>query len=156
MPDFFNRHRQFTGNLLVAMQFGVLLLLGLMAAPRVWRGEVPEMSLALAGLSAALGVWTLGHNRLGNFNIHPVPKTAGTLVTSGPYRLIRHPMYSAVLLLAAAMAWLVTPWVSVSAWCLLARVLWTKATLEERWMSEQHPGYAAYCQQTRRFVPWLL
>jgi protein-S-isoprenylcysteine O-methyltransferase Ste14 len=156
ISGFFDQHRQFVGNLLVALQFGVLLLLAVLAAPRVWQGHLPLMSLTLAGLSVLLGVWTLAYNRLGNFNIHPAPKASGELVTGGPYRLIRHPMYSAVLLAAAAMAWLVTPWLGVLAWAALVLVLFTKANLEEHWLREHHPGYAAYCQQCKRFVPWLL
>lgn len=152
---FFNQHRQFAGNLLVALQFGVLILLAVLAAPRVWQGHLPLMSLTLAGLSVLLGVWTLTYNRLGNFNIHPAPKASGELVTGGPYRLIRHPMYSAVLLGTAAMAWLVTPWVGVLAWLVLLLVLFTKANLEECWLREHHAGYAAYCQQCKRFLPWL-
>ncbi len=155
MPDFFNKQRQLTGSLLVAFQFGLLLLLAVMAAPRVWQGHLPVMSLVLAGLSVVLGVWTLAYNRLGNFNIHPAPKATGELVTGGPYRLIRHPMYSAVLLGAAAMAWLVLPWLGMLTCVALALVLFTKANLEERWLREHHAGYAAYCQHCKRFVPWV-
>ena len=113
------------------------------------------MSLTLASLSVLLGVWTLAYNRLGNFNIHPAPKATGELVTGGPYGLIRHPMYSAVLLGAAAMAWLIPPWWGVLAWVALVLVLFTKAHLEEQWLREHHAGYAAYCQQCKRFVPWV-
>jgi len=113
------------------------------------------MGPVLAGLSVLLGVWALAFNRLGNFNIHPAPKTTGELVTGGPYRLIRHPMYSAVLLGAAAMAWLVPPWLGVLAWLALLLVLFIKANLEERWLREQYAGYAAYCQQCKRFLPWV-
>jgi protein-S-isoprenylcysteine O-methyltransferase Ste14 len=155
MPDFFDKQRHLTGSLLVAFQFGLLLLLAVLAAPRVWQGHLPIMSLALTSLSVLLGVWTLAYNRLGNFNIHPAPKATGELVTGGPYRLIRHPMYSAVMLGAAAMARVVPPWVGMLAWVGLALVLLIKANLEERWLREHHPGYAAYCQQSKRFVPWV-
>ena len=155
MSTFLDRHRHLIGSLLVAAQFGLLMLLAVLAAPRVWQGHLPLMSLALAGLCVLLGAWTLAYNRLGNFNIHPAPKAAGHLVTGGPYRLIRHPMYSAVLLGAAAMAWLAPPWPGALAWGGLLLVLFTKAHLEERWLGEQHAGYAAYCQQRKRFVPWL-
>ena len=86
--------------------------------------------LALA--SVALAAWTLAHNRPGNFNIRPAPKAQGHLVTTGPYRWIRHPMYTSVLLGAAALAWtsgLLIGWASSSA---LAVVLVLKSTLEER------------------------
>lgn len=42
-------------------------------------------------LLALLGGWTLRHNRLGNFNVHPQPKTSGVMMTSEPCRLIHHP-----------------------------------------------------------------
>ena len=153
--DIFDKQRQFAGYLLVALQFGLLLVLAVLAAPKLWQGHLPVVSLVLAGLSVLLGVWTLAYNRVGNFNIHPVPKAGGTLVTGGPYQWIRHPMYSAVLLGAAAMAWLAEPLVGVTAWGALLGVLLTKASLEERWLREHHTGYAAYFQQSKRFVPWV-
>jgi protein-S-isoprenylcysteine O-methyltransferase Ste14 len=155
MSDFLNRYRQFLGSLLVALQFGLLLLLAVLAAPQAWRGDLPLTGLVLAGLAALLGIWTLAYNRLGNFNIHPAPKVAGALVIGGPYRLIRHPMYSAVLLAAAAMAWLIQPWIGALAWGALALVLFTKANIEERWLCEHHAGYAAYCTHCKRFIPWF-
>lgn len=155
MSAFFDRHRHLTGSLLVALQFGLLLLLTVRAAPRVWQGDLPLLGLALAGLSVLLGVWTLAYNRLGNFNIHPSPKATGSLVTGGPYRLIRHPMYSAVLLGAGALAWLDPTWVGTLAWGGLLLVLLIKAQMEERWLRAHHAGYAAYCQKSKRFVPWL-
>lgn len=147
--------RRLTGSVLVALQFCLLLLLAVLAAPRVAQGNLPLLSLALAALAGLLGVWTLAYNRLGNFNIHPAPKAAGHLITGGPYRLIRHPMYSAVLLGAGALAWLAAPWAGALAWGGLLLVLFTKARLEERWLGEQHADYAAYCLQSKRFVPWL-
>lgn len=154
--DFSNRHRRLFGGLLVGLQFGLLLLLGLMAKNAIWQGGLPMSSLALAVGAIVLGTWTLVHNRLGNFNIRPQPKNTGILVTTGPYHRIRHPMYSAVLLGAAAMALPSHPWGGISAWLALALVLWIKAGVEERWMCEQHSAYAAYCGVSKRFVPWLI
>lgn len=155
MFNFLDRQRHLTGSLLVALQFGLLLLLAVLAAPRVSQGNLPLMSLVLAGLAVLLGVWTLAYNRLGNFNIHPAPKAAGHLVTGGPYRLMRHPMYSTVLLGAGALAWLAQPVAGALAWCALFLVLLIKAQMEERWLCEHHADYAAYCKQIKRFVPWL-
>lgn len=143
------------GNLLVFLQMGLLLLLAVAAGPTIAAGPIPMPAWLLAATALVLAFWTLAHNRIGNFNIRPVPKAGGRLITSGPYRQIRHPMYTAVLLGAAALAWVAHPaaWL---AWAALCAVLWTKASLEERWMAQQHPAYAAYRQRSRRFVPWLL
>jgi protein-S-isoprenylcysteine O-methyltransferase Ste14 len=143
------------GTLLVALQFGLLLLLAALAAPNVWRAIVPVGALMLLGVSVALAAWTLMHNRLGNFNIRPTPKNWGVLVTSGPYQWIRHPMYSSVLLGAGALAWTANAAAGWLAWFALALILLVKSILEERWMREQHAGYTAYALQSKRFLPWV-
>src|ERR1035437_4815820 len=98
------RTRRRIGSLLVALQFGLMFALAALAAPRVSKGFLPPAALSLAAASLALAAWTLRHNRPGNFNIRPTPMVWGVLVTSGPYRWIRHPMYSSLLLGAGAMA----------------------------------------------------
>lgn len=147
------RHR--AGSWLVVLQFGLLLLLAIMALPRWMQGAGSLACAAWAVASLVWGGWTLLHNRLGNFNIRPTPKANGILVTTGPYRWVRHPMYTAVLLGAAALACLAEPIAAALTWAALALVLWVKASLEEQWMRETHPAYAAYCGQSKRFVPWI-
>jgi len=147
------RHR--LGSLLVLLQFALLLGLGVLAAPPLLLGRMTLLCGVFLGLSGALGAWTLWHNRLGNFNVHPEPKTKGLLVTSGPYRLIRHPMYSTVLLLAAALAVVAGNALAWLVWVALLGVLLAKAALEERWLCECHPHYASYCLRSKRFIPWL-
>jgi len=144
------------GSALVLLQFGFLFFLGYLAIPSILRGDLPLSALALVGTSLVLVGWTFRHNRLGNFNIRPDPKALGVLIMTGPYQLIRHPMYSSVLLGAAALALLSEPLLAWGVWALLAGVLIVKATLEERWMLEQHPKYGAYIQRTKRFLPGLL
>ena len=153
MPHFSPQQRQWRGTALVVLQFGLLLLLAWMATPQTLRLAWPFSSVLLAALSIALVVWTLAHNRLGNFNIHPAPKASGALITSGPYRRIRHPMYSAVLLGGAALADAAEFGGAWLAWGALVLVLWAKASLEEVWLRERYPDYAAYCQSSRRFIP---
>ena len=143
------------GSLLVAMQFGLLLLLAALAASNVMHGVIPAGAFLLAGTSVVLAAWTLFHNRPGNFNIRPTPKVRGVLVTTGSYRWIRHPMYTSVLLGGAALAWTSSPLLGWVTWSALAIVLFKKSTLEERWMCEKHPGYAAYLLRSKRFLPWL-
>ncbi len=147
--------RKALGALLVALQFICMLLLPALAAPALAQGAIPAATLLLGMASLGLMAWTLLHNRLGNFNIRPIPKTFGTLVTSGPYRWIRHPMYSAVLLGGAALALMSKPVPGWAVWVCLALVLWVKSTFEERWMREQHAAYSAYAAHSKRFVPLI-
>jgi protein-S-isoprenylcysteine O-methyltransferase Ste14 len=137
------------GRLLVAAQFALIAWLVWPLTAQAW--TAPALALLLG--AAGLGAWTLFHNRPGNFNIRPEPKASGRLVTGGPYRYVRNPMYSAVLLFAAAeVAAYADPW-KIAAWCALALVLLAKAVLEERGLRAQFPGYAAYAHRVRRFIP---
>lgn len=155
MSLFSNHRRNRTGTLLVALQFALMLLLLALAAPAILRGDVPLAAIVMAVSSFGLFLWTLLHNRLGNFNIRPTPKSFGVLVTTGPYQQIRHPMYTSVLLGAASLALMSDRLLGWTAWSALAMVLLVKSIFEERWMREVHPGYSSYCRESKRFVPWL-
>jgi len=127
----------------------------LLGLPRFLQGSAPVGAWLLAAVGGLVGVWALAHNRPGNFNIRPTPRAGGQLVHEGPYRWIRHPMYTAVIACGCACAWAAgTPWGWLVAAALVA-VLSIKAGFEERWMLLQHPGYAEYRRRTRRFVPFL-
>ncbi|HCY15385.1 MAG: S-isoprenylcysteine methyltransferase [Curvibacter sp. GWA2_64_110] len=149
------QRRVWLGSGLVVLQFGLLAMLALLAWPAVKHWTIPLAAWPTAIGAVLLAVWALGSNRLGNFNIRPIPKTGGVLVTQGPYHWIRHPMYTAFLLGAWALARTAARDEAWLAWYVLTLVLWLKSRYEERWMLAQHPGYAAYRQQTKRFLPWL-
>jgi protein-S-isoprenylcysteine O-methyltransferase Ste14 len=76
------------------------------------------------------------------------------VVTSGPYRYVRHPMYVAVILM-----YLASPLALGSYWALLPAallpfVLAARARDEERLLAADLPGYAAYMERTRyRLIP---
>lgn len=137
-------------SLLVAAQFGLIAVI-------LAFGALPFHSMPAAVIGAGgalLGAWTLLHNRPGNFNIRPFPKLDGRLVTGGPYRWIRHPMYTAVMLVMASFATaapgLHPGWAALVA---LLAVLITKAHLEERLLRIRFPAYAGYADATNRFLP---
>jgi len=147
--------RDRVGSVLVAAQLVGMAVLAVLGAPRFLQGQAPAGAWLLAAAGAGVGAWALAHNRPGNFNIRPTPREGGQLVHAGPYRWIRHPMYTAVIACGAACAWAAG---SMPAWLVaaaLVAVLATKAQLEERWMQQRHPAYADYRRRTRRFVPWL-
>ncbi|MHB8570824.1 MAG: methyltransferase family protein, partial [Metallibacterium sp.] len=138
--------------LFVLAQFGLLAAL-LLVPP--WRWAWQPAGVVLLLLAVLLGAWTLLHNRPGNFNVRPQPRAQGHLVTDGPYRWMRHPMYVTVLLGAAG--WALCAGGSGRALIVLALllVLNAKAALEERLLLARWPEYAAYRARTRRFVPGL-
>lgn len=147
--------RQLPSQLLVLLQFGLLLALAWVAWPAAWTGAIPLAAWISFILALALALWAFTANRPGNFNIRPIPKAGGELVTHGPYRWVRHPMYSSFLLGAFALARTADVEAAWLAWGTLFLVLWVKSSLEERWMQVEHPGYAVYRARSWRFIPWL-
>jgi protein-S-isoprenylcysteine O-methyltransferase Ste14 len=142
------------GALLVTAQLALLALLATQAVLSWPEQPWPAPAWLLIAAGVALGAWALSANRPGNFNVQPTPRAGGRLVREGPYRWIRHPMYSALLLAGLGVAlgaggW---SWVVLAA---LAVVLWAKARMEERGMRAAHPDYADYERRTRRFVPFV-
>jgi len=143
---------EWLGRLLVVVQFALLAWLA-------WRGvQAPSIPIgaAMAGVvSVLLGLWALASNPPGNFNIRPTPHPDGQMISAGPYRWVRHPMYAAVLLFGVACAWADASWDGWLATAPLAVVLTCKALMEERWMLSLHPGYAAYRAGTARIFPGI-
>lgn len=138
------------GQLWVALQFGLLLVLAGLCVLEAQHSLPGVWSVGLWLASAVLGLWTLWVNRPGNFNIRPEPHPDGHLVQEGPYRWVRHPMYGAVLLLAAgAAAWLANA-LGVVLWLALLAVLLAKTSLEKQWLLKRYPQYANY-----RLRTWL-
>lgn len=140
------------GWLLVLAQFAMIILLA-------WPWVSPVVSfigVLLAASGLVVGVWALLHNRIGNFNVHPAPKSKGQLVTSGPYKYVRHPMYSAVLLIATASVFFYpADKRKIVCWLGLILVLWLKTLLEEHALRNQFTEYSDYAKRAGRFIPRL-
>ena len=143
------------GSVLVALQFGLIVLLAWLGLPSFLSDHAPAGAWVTAVAGAFVGIWAVSTNRPGNFNIRPVPRAGARLVQQGPYRWIRHPMYTAVMACGIAAALANTTWLAWLALGALVAVLVSKAVLEERWMLMAHPGYAAYRRDTCWFLPWI-
>lgn len=157
--DLAGARTQSLGGLLVVAQFALIGLIAWKAGPFFLALQASALAWAVLAAGVLLGAWAVATNRPGNFNIRPVPKAGGTLVTAGPYAWIRHPMYSAILLLGLAGIYGVDiPGRTLvgTAFFGLLGVLWVKAGIEERLMLASHPGYAAYMKQSSKFIPWLM
>lgn len=85
----------------------------------------------------------------------PRPADGAELVESGPYAVVRHPVYTGGLLVAAGISLALSP-SALAATAALAVVWALKARVEERFLRERYPAYAAYCERTRRrLVPFV-
>lgn len=136
--------------MLVILQFSFLLTMALVA---------PGIPSGVAGLvfwlGLAVGAWSVSVVPPRFLRVHPRPAADAPLVRRGPYRLIRHPMYAALLL--AGFGWSLDKHSSVCWICLLllALVLLLKIRLEEHLLRERFSDYAAYSNETYRILPWI-
>jgi protein-S-isoprenylcysteine O-methyltransferase Ste14 len=110
--------------------------------------------IALQGAAAALMMWariTFGRR---SFHATADP-TAGDLVTKGPYRFIRHPIYTAVCVFVLAG---VAAHPSVAAYALAGLVVIGaigRILAEETLLRAKYPAYADYSNRTSRMIPFV-
>lgn len=143
----------------VALQFtlmGALLVVGLLAsgwpdAARWWLKAAAVLLIVAGGLVLVRASVALGSG----LTPFPRPAASAELVETGPYAVVRHPIYSGGLLIALGLSLALSPWALVPAAALA--VVWAlKANVEEGFLRERYPGYAAYCRRTRyRLVPFV-
>jgi len=139
------------GNVLVAAQ--LICVAALAFTGPVLPGQPVLFAATIA--SGLVAVWSIAAVRPSNLRIHPEPRASTRLVTSGPYRAIRHPMYAALLLLCGA--WLAADFSPPRAaiYFILAGVMVRKIVIEERALVAHFPEYAAYRARTRRLIPFI-
>lgn len=106
--------------------------------------------------AAALVLALSARRSLGSRSFHLTAEpTRGHLVTTGPYRIIRHPIYTAACLFVWSGA---SAHHSLSAFALAALVTIGavgRMLCEERMLTERYPEYTRYAGTTRRMLPYV-
>ena len=142
--------------LLVGVQ--ALLLAGIVLLPPGPGWQKTPLTDSAGSISTAiafgLGVWAVAYLRRG-LTPSPIPNGESPLVVRGPYRWVRHPMYTAVMLFAGGAAIRSGGWLIASLAVALGVFLVFKARWEEERLGETFPGYQAYRARTPRFVPFV-
>ncbi len=141
-------------RLFVAGQFVLLALLLVPGTGDDW--PVPRSLTVTAWVLEAVGLGLAAAAALGlgrGLTAMPLPNQHARLRTGGLYRWVRHPIYSGLLLFAAARA-VSSGQVPVAvAAALLTGLITAKARWEEQRLVERFPGYPEYARRTPRFVP---
>jgi len=135
------------------------LLSAVIAGGIFCRNHWHSFPLTLCGallLLIAAGCGLAGAVSLGR-NLTPFPKPSAStrLVKTGIYRLMRHPLYTAVFCGSVGWALVRESWPALIAALALGPLLDGKARREERWLRQQFPEYSTYEQRVRRFLPWI-
>lgn len=112
--------------------------------------------LVLFSAAIILLTWAMAVNRFAESTVRIQTDRGHRVVSTGPYRAVRHPMYVAAILLAVG-----TPLILGSMWALvvagvIALLFLIRTALEDRTLRRELPGYEEYATRTRyRLIPGI-
>lgn len=144
------------------LAFGGLLILIVAGLDKLWGWTSPYpltaklVSVSVMILGYACSSWALIENKFFSGVVRIQTDRGHYVVTTGPYRFVRHPGYAAAL-----WTYLATPILLDSAWAfiptaLLIGILILRTSLEDRTLQAELPGYKEFTQKTRyRLIPWI-
>jgi protein-S-isoprenylcysteine O-methyltransferase Ste14 len=150
------------GEWYVAGQFMLVVLV--FFGPRhyagwnLWPFPFPAFCIIAGSGLLLLGivVFVAGIFRLGsNLSPLPYPKEHAQFIEAGPYRFVRHPIYSGGAAIAFGWSLIVGSWFTLFYALILLVFLDRKATREERWLEERFPGYSGYKRRVRKLLPFI-
>jgi protein-S-isoprenylcysteine O-methyltransferase Ste14 len=135
-----------------------LMLLVLIIPPQSGTGHfVPAepfqfVGALVTGLGAALIVW--GFISLGDaLTAFPRPLEEAVLHRQGAFRLMRHPIYTGVILASLGWTWWWLSAIGVLPVLVLAIFFDRKAAYEETWLRKKYRGYGDYARRVKKFIP---
>jgi len=119
--------------------------------PPTWAGYWAGVALLAAGL--AFAAWARQH-LAGNWSATVTLKHDHELIRSGPYRWVRHPIYTGILLAVLGTAIALGEWRGLVALAVVTAALWRKIGIEERWLRELFQDqHARYCAEVPALIP---
>ncbi|REJ83743.1 MAG: isoprenylcysteine carboxylmethyltransferase family protein [Bacteroidetes bacterium] len=106
-------------------------------------------------ISVVFALWAFMVMRGGTFSIFPEVRKGAALILRGPYKYIRHPMYTALLLIS--LCWLLDDfsWFRVIVFILLSINMRYKIYLEEAYLKRNYPEYRDYMKESSMLIPFI-
>jgi len=138
---------------LVLTQFACIIYL---AKNSYWHQSATMFfGLGFIILGIGLGVWSISTFNIWQLTVMPEPKDGGELIQVGPYKYIRHPMYSAVLMFSLGLLSSHIHFISVLVYFILVATLLIKIEHEEHLLKQSFPGYTFYATRSKKLIPGL-
>jgi protein-S-isoprenylcysteine O-methyltransferase Ste14 len=146
-----SKRQQFYNIILTLIQYSTLTAF-LMMSPLWAEGLLWQI---MEGLGIVLGVWAIVVMQKSKINIAPAPRENAHLVTDGPYRLIRHPMYMAIILTLTPLIVSHYDETRMIILVILYVNLIFKLRFEEGLLKACFPAYTDYMKSSWRLLPWV-
>ncbi len=112
-------------------------------------------TLIIQSLGVFLGFWAIVVMSKSKLNITPVPREGSSLINSGPYRIVRHPMYSSLLLFLVPIVFYYSSKMGFLVFGIFLVNLILKLTYEEQLLLKTFNRYEVYKQYTWRLIPYV-
>jgi protein-S-isoprenylcysteine O-methyltransferase Ste14 len=103
------------------------------------------------GLLSVGGIAGLGRN----LTALPSPLDNGHLVESGAYRIVRHPIYSGIILGMFGIAFYFSNWIGFLGAAAIMIFFDQKSRREEVWLVEKYPEYMVYRTRVHKLIPFI-
>ncbi len=137
-------------------KFGLLITILIILYLFISGNVFTTLPLIIVGqlLAVVLNIWARVSFQKGQFSVHAEPKE-GTLLRTGPYKFIRHPMYAAALLFIWSSIFGHLSIMNVIIGLIGTSVAVIRIVVEEKLLKSQYPDYIQYVQKTKRIIPFI-
>ncbi|MBS2040978.1 isoprenylcysteine carboxylmethyltransferase family protein [bacterium] len=152
---------EWDGPIMTLFRLSILLLLAVAGLQSGRGGFALDSRLfatgALVLLLGNLLLWSCLHsNPFFETEVRHQRDQSQTVIQTGPYALVRHPGYVALILLLGSLPWMLHSSVAVLPWLLCVATLVTRLLREEAHLSNYLPGYRDYQERCPfRLIPWV-
>jgi protein-S-isoprenylcysteine O-methyltransferase Ste14 len=139
-------------KILVFLQFFIIFL---MILPLGTPPKFLYAGLAVMAFGGVIGLLAIKEQGSGNFNIRPDIKEGCSLVTTGIYAYVRHPMYLSVLVMMFGFVLIYPLPYEMVLYFVLVLVLVTKMLYEEKLWACHDTAYLEYKKRVKRLIPFI-
>ena len=152
--------RERPSGLLIAFGLAMLVVAPVtMAGGAIWVNPILLSWGMLLVVAAGVGWCFWARFHLGRlWSAQVTRKTAHRVVDTGPYRLVRHPIYTGFIVIYAGLAILTATGAGIVGFAMMTAGLWLKARVEEQFLCEELGAavYGSYKARTPMLVPRIL